>query len=697
MNVGRYLLGLVLSLISIGSILVGARCLRVRLLPEWTGVLGAMADGIAAAGLALVALELVGTVGLFDGPGVTAACAVAGLAAVLAARALPSRPLPSDGAPNHAAAESHGVTVALIAVSVLVAAWSARVILAYGHGMGTIDTLWYHMPFAARWVQEHSLVHLHYVDNDAISVFYPANAELFHALGLLLFGSDLISPLLNLAWAALAIAAAWSIGHRYGRPWSAMTFVVLLLAIPSQVNTQPGGAYNDVVCVALLLTSCAFLVNGGTAPLPSAFAAIAAGLALGTKFTMIIPALALALGVVAITPRSERLRQAGIWVAGLVLLGGYWYVRNLVAVGNPVPALSLRIGAVGLPAPHLSTPLDSVAAHLTDGHAWTRYFLPGLQAALGPAAWAMVVAAAIGSMWAACVSRDPIRRVLGAVVIVAAAAFLLTPQPDGVFIFGANVGRLAAPPLALGLVLFSLIGGRRAAMLWLGLAMAILVATEISPSVWPTGLSLPRSGDAVRGTTAVAGGLFGAAVLLLGLSMRVVREPLLRVTSRRRARASLLIGLLAAAGVLGWSVGDVYATNRYKAQSPLPSIYAWAQHVHGTRIGVVGDVLQYPLYGSDASNYVQFLGIHGPHGAFAPAGTCAAWRRLVNAGHYRWLLLAPESFPLNRSTLAPEVGWTRSSPRARLVISEQATTGVRGETAQLFEVFPPLDPRSCPR
>src|SRR5205085_3461046 len=41
----------------------------------------------------------------------------------------------------------------------------------------TVDTLWYHLPQAARFVQTGSILHLHYFDNDPVTAFYPSRSE----------------------------------------------------------------------------------------------------------------------------------------------------------------------------------------------------------------------------------------------------------------------------------------------------------------------------------------------------------------------------------------------------------------------------------------------------------------------------------------------------------------------------------------
>ena len=185
--------------------------------------------------------------------------------------------------------------------------------------MGSIDTLWYHLPTAARFVQDGSITDLHYVDPGAIVVFYPATSPLLHGIGILFFGNDLLSPLINLGFLALALLAGWCFGRPFGVAPVTLTATAVLLATPGFVATQPGGAYNDVVGLALLLASLAVLVNSehgrnrtGIAAL--GVAALAAGLALGTKFTFIVPVAALSVGVIAIARRGDRLRHGCVWL-----------------------------------------------------------------------------------------------------------------------------------------------------------------------------------------------------------------------------------------------------------------------------------------------------------------------------------------------------------------------------------------------
>ena len=117
------------------------------------------------------------------------------------------------------------------------------------------------MPFAARFVQDGSITSLHYVDSEPVTVFFPASSELFHSFGMLVMGNDVLSPLLNMLWLGLALLASWCIGRPFGVAPIAVAGCAILFATPGLVGTQPGGAYDDVVGLALLLSSVALLVN----------------------------------------------------------------------------------------------------------------------------------------------------------------------------------------------------------------------------------------------------------------------------------------------------------------------------------------------------------------------------------------------------------------------------------------------------
>src|SRR5262249_44740767 len=155
------------------------------------------------------------------------------------------------------------------------------------------------------------------------------------------------------------LAAGYLIGRPYGSGPTAMAAVASVMAANLLFSRQPGNANNDVVAIALFLSSVALLVNTrwpsrvpreqGTGDRPPAgppsgtliVAGVAAGLALGTKLTVVPPVLALTVGVIWVSGRGYRLRASAEWLGAMAIAGGYWYLRNLIVSGNPFPWQSI--------------------------------------------------------------------------------------------------------------------------------------------------------------------------------------------------------------------------------------------------------------------------------------------------------------------------------------------------------------------
>src|SRR5919106_6290849 len=86
MSTGDYVLGIAgLAAIAI-SLAVAARSLRRRLMPGWVETPALLADAVLAIALFVAVSELLGLVGLLEGPILVAACVIAALAAVRASR-----------------------------------------------------------------------------------------------------------------------------------------------------------------------------------------------------------------------------------------------------------------------------------------------------------------------------------------------------------------------------------------------------------------------------------------------------------------------------------------------------------------------------------------------------------------------------------------------------------------------------------
>jgi hypothetical protein len=431
------------------------------------------------------------------------------------------------------------------------------------------------------------------------------------------------------------------------------------------------------------------LVLAGDARTPAlVLAAVASGLAVGTKLSMVAPALALAIGGIVVAPRERRGTTAAAWFAALILAGGYWYARNLIAVGNPLPWASLGI----LPTP--AAPLQqhtgfAVTHYLTSTAAWKNFFEPGLAAGLARW-WTVILACAVvGPLLCVLPGAGRTVRMLGLVALVSLAAYLVTPEtaagpagdPTG---FAFNL-RYAAPALALCFAVLPLApvfdGPARQSALVVALA-AVLLATVTKGSLWPH--------RHVLGIVLVAAALSVAGLALVAMSGRASRGLLVSL-------AALLLLAGAAAGY-GWQ--RHYLRGRYQFNpgvSYLSHVWDYFRTVHHARVGVVGTFggfFSYPLWGLDVSNHVQYVGARGPHGSFKAIVTCRAWRDALNAGRFQYVVTTPARDPWHPKRLAasPESGWTGSDPAAKLVLGRRA----KGQPIAVYRVRGRMHPGTCP-
>ena len=478
---GAYAVGVLLLAGVAASAVFAGRRLRERLVPDASGALAVLAAAVLAIGL-VIAVELaLGAVGQFRRAAVAAATVAVGLVVGLMARRRHARGRHDVAAP---AARSWSVVgiVALVAVAIVAAQWSTHVFASGGHGILDVDSLDYHLSFAARFSQTGWITRLNFVDPETATTFHPANAELVHGLGMTLFGREFLSVVLNMGWLALLLLAAWCVGRPFGRAPVTMLAAAAVLAPPLLAETQAGTAQNDVVAAFFLLACVALLSTASDRPGPTAVAALAAALAVGTKLTVLVPVGVLTVGVVVMAFRRPRaLTRAAAWLVPLAAVGSFWFVRNIVHVGNPVPALHLGF----LPRPALGK-IDhfgfSVAHYLGDGSLLRKVFVPELRRAFGVAWPATLLVAVAGLVLSVLQRRSPVHLMAGIAGLAAALAYLVTPTtaggPPGIPVFFEANLRYLWPALLLGFVLIPTcdpLSGRWARP-WVG-GLAVLFVT----------------------------------------------------------------------------------------------------------------------------------------------------------------------------------------------------------------------------
>jgi hypothetical protein len=662
-DLGGYLLGVAQLALVVGPVAFSAYRLRQRLLPAWTGAPARLVESITAVALIIWLSEILGTFGLFyAGALIAASLLVAGTMVLW-----PAGPVAAGDPPPPAVAKASSgavpptappagesawaLCVMALVITATVFSWGVTTQHAVDRGIFNFDSLWYHMPFAVDMVQTHSVVGMHHVDTVFTNWFYPQNSELLHAVGVLLTGRDTLSLFLNFGWLAVAFLAAYCVGRPYGRGVVTAIAAAILLECHTLVVRDPGAAKNDLAAAALVLASIAILVEAWGHRQRDwdrwalAAAGLAAGLAAGTRVTALAMAAALTVAVVALAPRGRRWAAAAWWFLPALAGGAFWYLRNLVVAGAPIPEVE-SLGPIPLPHPEQlqeGRPDFNIVHYATDTGVWRDYFAPGLEQAFG-SLWPLVVFGAVAAALLAVIrGRDRIVRWVGAVALFGLLAYLFTPlsaagaegEPVG---FGINI-RYVIPALLAGVVLLPLerrLDPPRRQWWLLGALVLVFFVTN-------------RPDDALHDH----GRVFAFFLVLLA----VLVPALLLFLRARGARTAPVAAAAAALAVcvvaIGYPLQRHYLDHRFANDGPrdkripgleLDNAYRWARDLEGARIGLAGTTAGfagYGFYGTDLSNRVRYLGEDGPHGAFNAIPACAAFRAAVNDADLDYLVTSP--------------------------------------------------------
>ncbi|HKF82806.1 MAG TPA: hypothetical protein VKB23_07590 [Solirubrobacterales bacterium] len=664
LDLGRYLLGVGEILLLGGFAWLGGTALRRRLLPRFEEAPAHLASAVIALALVIWPAELLGSFGWWDPVPYLVVVVAAGLVLWWFAPRLE----PEEGRPHPYLLGGVGTTLlrrggrVWVVVGALVIAGIAFIAFALeakgklSTGMTGFDSTWYHGPFAGGFFQSGDTWDLHFIAPQFLAWFYPANGEIFHAAGMLAFGRDLLSPFLNLGWFVGCLVACWCIGRPFRVASWSLVLGALALSVPALAD-QAGEARNDIVGIFFLLAGVAVMVNawdgegetekklggevGGAGVGPYLVVGLAAGLAAGTKLNFLLPAAVLVVGLALVAEKGDRARAFVAAALAALAGGGYWYLRNLVHSGNPLPWIH-HLGPIDLPAPDQALggrEAHSVVGYLTNGSVWSDWFLPGLHDGLWHL-WPLFIAGALGGL------------------------ILAVLQFRGSFVRGI---RTKEPRNELTLALAGLVG------------LATAVAWLIAPTSASGPDGMPRGFE--------SGLRYLAPALVLGLALLptapVVQAGIARLDAlrsfaphsdtndRRTSRSVRVWSLSAAIAALvlvvagGYPVQRHYLQSRYEDPSftsapGLNAAFAWARDVSDARIATTS-TRQYPLFGTDLSNQVQYLGIEQPHGGFEAAEDCRTYLRLLAEGNYDYVVATKDRLEPGKPPYPATARWTEAA------------------------------------
>ncbi|GAC1320656.1 MAG: hypothetical protein NVSMB25_13340 [Thermoleophilaceae bacterium] len=199
------------------------------------------------------------------------------------------------------------------------------------------DALGYHLPRAAYWLQQHTALQHQPGQLDDPELAAPPNGELLVAWTMALARTDRFVQLLQ--WIALVGLAAtiYSIARLLRAPPPAAAWSAGLFVLMPEPLLQAATAQNDLLISLLLLAGGFFMARGirDHNRVDLLLAALAVGLAAGTKLTvaMAAPAL-LAVAVAAVRahrPPRRLLALAGVALAAAIaMFGSFNYVQNVI-------------------------------------------------------------------------------------------------------------------------------------------------------------------------------------------------------------------------------------------------------------------------------------------------------------------------------------------------------------------------------
>lgn len=561
----------------------------------------------AILGIHLLPLAL----GILGRGSVAASAAAAALASLAVPRAAsaraepPREPAPSSPRPWLGLAVVVGAVVGAAAL-VSLRDWLPRVFTA-------VDTVTFHLPNAARWIQTGTLWQIDQFLPLQAQGYYPNHGELVHLWSLVPFHNEfLVRPVMSALLAGWALAIVATTRELGVAPATRVLAAAALVATPIVALATIPRAMPDILLYATATAGVLFLLRHTRSGRRSdlVLAGLGLGIALGTKWygvttAAIVIAVWLGARVVRERARWRRAVADGALVSGVIAaVGGIWFIRNLVEVGNPVfPVEVAPFGVTIFDAPH-DTIREQVGFSIVHYAADTDV-LADLAAEILDGAGLLVPLAVLLVVMALFVAVRPgVRRTgaLAAAAMVLAGAYVVTPYSalglEGEPLLAEFNTRYLVPALVAAVFAGALAAGRTR----MGMAVDVgLAAVALA--------ALPDAFDPFRASTTVT------VVLLLGVAAAAVYA-LLRARPQlpRRALALAAVVVVGLGGIAyAGRTEDRFNQFRYAGIDPVFQAIEAAGD-DGLRVGLAGMwslegmTPVWPAFGERITNDVEYLG-----------------------------------------------------------------------------------------
>ena len=340
------------------------------------------------------------------------------------------------------------------------------VFLGYLFPSYTWDALWYHLPIAGYIMQNGAIQEV--PNNSFIDQFiniFPKNIELFFIWNIIFLKNDIIADLSQFlftiagVFSIYSVAVKLNINKRHAIYSSLLFFFTPIIILQSTTN------YVDVAVSALFLMAVNFLMSQDInteeemiylrkRKLLTVMAGLATGLLLGSKgsgplFVGIISAVFIIqefiwrfksfdpgkITAIKIAIKSLKF-YLNFFFIPLILMGGYWYIKNWISYGNPVHPMEISFLNITIfkglyqgiiePAPEIINKLHPVTRPL---YVWLEnveyYLYDSRLGGLGPIWFILFLPGLVFSMVYAIIKKN---YKFMAVFIILTSAFLMHPR-----------------------------------------------------------------------------------------------------------------------------------------------------------------------------------------------------------------------------------------------------------------------------
>jgi len=247
------------------------------------------------------------------------------------------------------------------------------------------DDVIYHASIPAQWIVDGKITLVPF----SYQAYYPFNAELMSLWFMLPFGNDTYASITSFYWGLLSLVAIITIHRSLG--YSIVTTILVMALFLSSSGVQGTSlqkivqsfSANDLAGPSMLLTAAAFLLSSECSTLrdrlvESLYCGLIVGFAVGIKISF--APFVLVIGLWFLLSRNgyisfkQRMSFVLLFILGIFLTSGFWYIRNIVLTGNPLfpAAFGPLNGPFGLEEQNSTKLISWIINSPTDLSQWFR-------------------------------------------------------------------------------------------------------------------------------------------------------------------------------------------------------------------------------------------------------------------------------------------------------------------------------------